>query len=321
MTENREDLLLKPLELEIAKQTIEERTGEKVSEIKYLGGGSFSAFYAKNNHNEEFVVKFPKMAEEVVHKMHYEKCITDLISKYVSPHEIVTQTAFFKKASKSFKHPIAFYKYLSGNQIGKLNLSWEKDPIQMKKLAKLLGDFNSKLHGIDYQKHPEFKEIGDIKSGEDIKKSWFTNYENTKKKVFPILTEEEKKWSTKMFEDFLKKAEKINIKPVLSHGDFDDSNVLIQNSFNHLQVIDFEEISIGDPVNDFCVWLDHPYGEKFVNLMVENYTGFVDEHFLERIKFYNQRLPFIYFNFGIEKNDKKFIDWGRRWLKERMERL
>lgn len=318
MNENREDLLVKPINIEIARKTVEERTNKKVIQIRYLGGGSFSAFFIKNEKNESFVAKFPKMADEVVHKMHYEKKVTDLIQQYVLPHKIVHQIDYFEQGSSSFAYPIATYKYFHGEQIEKLQLTWENDSKKVEKLAELLGDFNSKLHRIEYSKFKEFKELHEIQSSVEIKKSWFQSYESNKQNVFPILTDKEKKWSQGMFESFLEKIDKINAEPVLCHGDFDDSNILISGTFDKLQVIDFEEICIGDPVTDFCSWLDPQYGEKFVKIMIENYTGCVDEYFFERTKFYYDRLPFIYFNFGVEKGDLNFIKWGRNLLHERM---
>lgn len=167
-------------------------------------------------------------------------------------------------------------------------------------------------------KFEEFKDFSEKYNKEILKESWFESYENAKSLVYPILDDSEKEWSNKMFEKFLEKSENISVCPVLCHGDFDESNVLISRGFDSLQVVDFEDISIWDPAGDFCAWLDPKYWEKFVKIMIEAYSGEVDEYFFDRVRFYYDRIPFIYFNFWVEKGLEDFIEWGRRLMMERM---
>ncbi len=89
-------------------------------------------------------------------------------------------------------------------------------------------------------------------------------------------------------------------KPVIVHGDFDITNVLIDpKSFEVTGIIDFETIKISDPAIDFLFYKE---GESFVQELLNAYQHEIDGGFKNRMKFLFCRTFLSYLNFGITHN-------------------
>lgn len=242
--------------------------------------------------------------------------LSEIIRSNLMPHEIVSLIQILNPQDDGFDFPISLYHYLDGEQVKEMYLFGDgSDKKKTEQLACLLGDFLTKFHNIKLGRIKDVP-IAEKHTEESIKKNYFKNYEKYKKDIFPIMNYEEQRWVTDLHESFFKIVEKIKIQVALCHGDFDDSNTLISQSFDRLQIIDLEEACIGDPIIDFCVWVNN--GEDFVKKMLKYYRRNIDECFWERILFYNKRLPLVYFAMGVEQNNKKFIEYGRKYLKQKM---
>lgn len=309
-----EDLLIPPISIEKAQKTIELRFPQiKVESIKYLGGGSHSAFRV----NDEFLFRFPKVVEKVVSKEEItemflnEKSILDVIKIIVAPYSTPTQLFFSAKVSNDFDAPIAGYNLLKGRQL-KYVLKGSSQDLE---IARLLGDFLQKLHSITLDVMPFFNDK--LPEIEDLKKGWYKNYQDIQGNLFPLLTAKEKEWTSQIYEAFLESADSQTPSVVLTHGDFGDENVLFDNESSQLGVIDFDDVGFGDSVGDFCLWLGE-YGERFLQEMLNSYGISPDEHFIDRAWFYYNRIPFIYFDLGKKTNKQAFIDFGRELLENRM---
>lgn len=305
-----EDELVKPISIEIARQTISERAPDlDIHGVTYLGGGSYSAFGV----NGQIIYKFPKVQDDTQsfddfqNQFEREQAILPIVAEYTKPHDILTPLDMLPP-SESFRGPVFSYRMFSGEQLAKLSLQGE----QRLRVARMLGDFLSKLHAIDIARFPD--KYVKVVSPEELKEGWYSNYEAVKTKAFDLLTPDERAWATQHYESFLAGADRIQPQIALTHGDFGDENVLLPEEGDRLQIIDFEDVGVGAAVADFCTWLTK--GEDFVEQMLDAYTFDTDEDFMRQIKFYFGRLPFIYFSFAVDSGNKSFIDFGRQKLEK-----
>ena len=305
-----EDRLVEPLDIEIAKGVIEKRLPQLLVEsIEYLGGGSYSVFAINN----KIIFRFPKFedfAAQVAFDL--EGKLLDLIRPEVVPHEIPTQIYRMIDSDEIFSGPVYGYKLLDGNRVGDSNLDLKKQ------LPRLLGDFLTKLHGIDLE--PIYEVGFEPVTAEAIQKGWHDSYSDAIKSLFPLLSEEERRWVDNLYVSYLSDIGSILPPVVLTHGDLGDENVLIPNELDRLRVIDFEDAGPYDPGIDFCMWWA-TFGDDFLNEMIDNYDLDTGEGFLRRVAFYYNRIPMIFFKFGIENRNDKFIRYGRHLLIGRMENM
>jgi hypothetical protein len=152
-------------------------------------------------------------------------------------------------------------------------------------------------------------------SQEEIQKEWFDEYETIKNSVMNYLDSSERKWVSRMYEDFLADALNVHINIVLEHGDFCKENVLLPSSWDRLQVIDFEDVGIGSSFADFCEWLAW-LGKKFIYKILESYTFCVDDYFVKAIEFYYIRIPLTYIISSIREKNLKLLHFGKACLDE-----
>ena len=304
----QEDKLIQPIDTELAKDIITKKCPDiEIKDFVYHGGGDHSVFEVNN----EFVFRFPKVDfDETKRIPGFEDYLFDIIRTELSPHEIPEK--LFTIETKEFKipGPIFGYKKLSGHQFSTLKSKPDS------KLADLLSDFLSKLHSIEVKR---LQSIG-IKTidWKSIVLWHRENYKYVKQNIFPLLKDDEKDWLIEVFESFLKKATRMNPPLTFTHCDLDPTNVLIQGDCNHLQVLDFDEVRIYDPAADFCMWWGE-YGSGLIEKMVRSYTISIGPGFMQRIRFYYNRIPVIYFEIGLKTDNKNFIKFGRELLSKRMQ--
>jgi len=309
-----EDKLITPIPIDIARKTIKERLPQiKINSIRYLGGGSHSVFSI----NKEYVFRFPKIIEGVysiedaTNTFIKEQQLCSILKSKLLPHSTVTQLYCLLRPSKSFNAPIAGYSYIAGTSLGHLPISDDQKII----LAPLLGDILGKLHSItrDNLQPLSFTQP----RPEEIINKWHQNYKNNQKNTFHLLEKAERDWFNDLYKTFLINSSKHKPNIVLTHGDFDPTNVMASGDDTHLTMIDLDDLSFSDSVGDFCIWLGE-YGRDFVQQMLNKYPFEVDGRFFERAMFYYSRIPLLYFSMGKKLNNINFINFGRRLLQKRM---
>jgi aminoglycoside phosphotransferase (APT) family kinase protein len=187
-----------------------------------------------------------------------------------------------------------------------------------KSIARLLGNFLSKLHSINIDSLSSLKYKP--QTDEQIKKGWVENYKKNKKDNFSYLSAEEKVYMEKVYDEFLSITDKMKPIKCLTHGDFDPVNCLIEKDADYLQIIDCEDLDYGHAVGDFCTWYGH-YGESFLDDMLSEYSLEIDKYFKQRARFYWLRIPLFYFDYSRKYKNDKFIDFGKQMLKENMNRF
>ena len=304
----QEHRLVKPVSLAAARKVIHGRIPDLAAgKIKYLGGGSSSAFSV----DDRLVVKFPKIGDQHQRYDHFvkqfarEQALHKSLSKRVSPDEVVTPLAMIARPASGFPGPIFTYQYFAGTQVAKMELA----STQKRRLAHLLGRFLTMLHSMHKTNIPGIPKI----APESIRLGWNRQYETVKRDVMHLLNRAESKWMARLYESYLSGAGMHPPPVVFSHGDFGAENVLVPKAFDRLQVIDFENVCWGDPVGDFCAWYQN-YGEKFLEEMLTAYGGRIDEHFGARVRFYADRLPVTYFGLYKKSGNRSFLAYARRYL-------
>lgn len=187
-------------------------------------------------------------------------------------------------------------------------------PPERKLLGKQIGKFLSELHAIDgstlgigkegvYNPRESYSEFQDI-------------FDQVQDMVFPNLSKDEKDWTEKIFRDFLDVDENFEFEPVLIHGDFDTSNILVNpETMQVTGIIDFEETRAYDPATDF-IFLNE--GVEFLSNILGSYSGEIDSQLGERVIFRLGRQPFIYILWGMSHDLKPMVDYGYSSLREMM---
>ena len=315
-----EDQLVTPVSAEIVHDVLFERLRTRALKLDYLGGGSFSAYHVVDSDHREYVLRFPKFTENLGAIMEKEQRLASVVAPCVAPHELTKLEEILPPSADSFGGPVYKYQYLNGAQVARLRLfeSAVANEPKLEKLAVQLGDFLRKLHGVA---------LGDVVAKSGVARASARNIvqmiaddaASVRATIYPVLNEAERAWAENNYRSFFEKiaGREDAIRPSLVHGDFGDENVLVPKDFGYLQVVDLEDMRVGDPAVDFCSWLPS-YGDEFVRTMLSQYSIDLDPLLLDRARFYIAKTPFTYFKFGIENKNEKFIAYARRLLRERM---
>lgn len=142
---------------------------------------------------------------------------------------------------------------------------------------------------------------------------WEHTYQMIHQKMAPVLNHEDFSWLSQLFEWFLSQSEFMTFQPTLVHGDFDTSNILIKPQTTQLTaIIDFEEMSIGDPAVDMLFFAE---GSDFHQIIGESSTIHYDKTIEARKRFLYCQTCVPYLKWGLEHNKSAMIAYGQRRLK------
>lgn len=280
----------------VYKNFIERTFNIKIDKIKFIGGGSCRVFEI----NSEWIFRFSH-APEVDKSLIKEY---GLLKELPLPDRIKIPTyAFFSTGTEDFNHPFGGYKIIGGEAMEDCS----PDNKALISIAGELGSFLKWLHSISTPSLMENTE----KTSENEKRNLIEFYKRIENKSFKFLNPEQRNWIKKLYKNYLSNQDNFNYEPVLTHGDFDSTNVLIHDD-KISGVIDFEEAWLANPAIDFCVFLAE-YGESFLEKMMEKY-GKNDQRFRRSIRFYSQNILFCELLYGIEEGKKPHILNGKRRL-------
>ncbi|MHA2153195.1 MAG: phosphotransferase family protein, partial [Candidatus Thorarchaeota archaeon] len=182
---------------------------------------------------------------------------------------------------------------------------------QQRFLGEQVGRFLGQLHVIDGSNLG----LGDdgTYSPEESRSEFEEIFPKVQEVIFPKLSKSEIEWTEVLFNDFLDPDENFEFEPVLIHGDFDTSNILVDLKTHSVTgIIDFEESRVYDPAADF-IFLSE--GAEFLTSLLGAYTGKIDSRLGERVKFRLGRQPFIYILWGTEYDLEPMVTYGYSSLK------
>ena len=163
-------------------------------------------------------------------------------------------------------------------------------------LAAALGNFLSCLHAVAFE-HRDLK-AAPFGGGDFWRELWPA--------VSPHLQSHTRKRAEGYFHRALSRVAAATYGSVVAHSDFGTSNVLIDPARSEIAgVIDFGDLSIGDPAADFATFYRR-FGKPFAEDMAENYRLPLGDDFWTRVDYESKRKPFfvLFFalNYGFEEH-------------------
>ena len=188
------------------------------------------------------------------------------------------------------------------------------------KIAKEIGKFLSQLHSPEVlSRYNELAPINLINFKTVYQTIWTNEFNKVKSMILNRLDKYQIDWTLSIYEDFLSQINKHTFKPVITHGDFDITNILVNPISCELTgIIDFEDTRPFDPAVDLIF-----YGEskEFIEEIKKNYSHKLDKTLDERRKFYYSRSCFPYMIFGLENNIPSLVNAGFELLTDRMKKF
>ena len=278
----------------------------RVAHISFIGGGTCRVFAV----NHALIFRFPHgggsvtgehpSADDGAFLFHEKRVYATLAPLLPLP---IPHYRYFSTGCAQFPYPVAGYEKLPGRSLSGCALS----PQELQGAAGQIGAFLSALHAAPLDALPAQLQPSDPSiQGKANARSLFRQ---VKAQAFPLLSREEQAWTSNLFQEMSDDHTLWHLAPVLTHGDFDGSNILYDESRGVVSaVIDFEEAGQnGDPAVDFCALLAG-FGKEFLEAALAAYTLDVSAAMRRRIDLIAKRILFIELLYGIQVNDRRFID-------------
>ena len=133
--------------------------------------------------------------------------------------------------------------------------------------------------------------------------------------VLPLLAPDERARFDARFREFLDDDELWRFAPCLTHGDIGPEHVLVSAAGDLVGVLDWEELSVGDPVGDFA-WLLHARPADGARALGA-YGGAPDPTFLRRAAVRFFLMPFHEVRYGLKIEDPAFVASGMTGIRAR----
>ena len=187
------------------------------------------------------------------------------------------------------------YPNISGLPLWNEMLAKTDDAIH-DRIAQQLSTFLRCLHQL-----PVTDKLRELLPQTDTTSYWNTIFEQVRSKLMPHMRVDAQVQVTKHFETFLEQPNPFAHSPVLKHGDFGASNILIDPVAGSINgILDFGSASLGDPAYDFAGLLSS-YGASFVHHIGYDYPNF--DALWPRIRFYQGTFALLEALFGIDNSD------------------
>jgi aminoglycoside 2''-phosphotransferase len=276
-----------------------------VSSIEFIGGGSFRVFEV----NGDLVFRFPHDpggGEWLRQERRVYESLQPVLPMPIPRYE------YYAEGCPPFERPVAGYRKLPGIALDRCAF----DRATLSRVAGQIGHFLSDLHGT----------TADVAAGAGIpaippsqhREEQRALYAEVRRCAFPLLDGEERAWAEALFEPFLADDANWRYELRLTHGDFDSTNILCDpESGDVVGIIDFEDAGLGDPAWDFCALLAE-HGSGFLQELEAGYGLPLDARFGQRVAFHARRILFVELLYGIQENERRFVDNGRARLRRAM---
>lgn len=284
----------------------------QVTHIHFIGGGSCRVFAV----NHTLIFRFPHVGGSVGADsasdddggfLFHEKRIYDSIAPLLPLP--VPRYRYFSTGCEAFPYPVAGYEMLPGRSLSACQLTSQ----ERAGAARQIGGFLAALHVIPLTVlPPEAQPPSPASLGRSNARSFFRQI---KEIAFPLLNPDEQAWTRRLFQEVTGDDTLWELTPAFTHGDFDGSNILYAESQGMVSgIIDFEEAAQKtDPAVDFCALLAG-FGTAFLEDVLSAYTLDVSTAMRRRIDLHAQRILFVELLYGIQTNDRRFIENARQRL-------
>lgn len=250
--------------------------------------------------NETFIFRFPKYAEGI-DQLATEVALVNGIRNFVTlpiPH-----ITFEQLATRTVGQAFVGYHLLAGEPLSRETFLGIQDESILEGLAQQLAQLLRELHLV-----PVEMVIAQRLAVSDTYQEWSDIYGRIREKCFPFMREDAQKSARRHFETFLDNPAHFLATPVLKHGDFGTTNILVDLPGQVISgILDFGGAGLGDPAYDFAGILSS-YGEAFLRRCVPTYPE--REVFWDRITFYQGTFALLEALFGIENHDQAAFESG-----------
>lgn len=247
--------------------------------------------------NDNIIFKFPKYFEGI-EKLKRETQILNVLKKHITLE--IPNSQYNNFDSYKVGYVYSGYKMITG-------VSFRQDIFNRIKrkdiIAKQIATFLNELHSIPLKEMDNY-ELTVI----DGYSEWTNLFERIQQKLFPFMKKVSQALVSNNFNSFFK--ENFNFNQTLIHGDFGPSNIIFDSNNEIISgIIDFNEVSIGDPAIDIASLIGpFGYGEQFVKSFELIYPNI--ETLLERARFYASTFALQEALFGIEVGNKEAFAAG-----------
>ncbi len=250
--------------------------------------------------NGELVFLFPKRAEIAASQSVQSgllRALAPVLPVAVPRIDVIIHDA-------ALPYPCVGYQKLPGVQLANA----PADIIQPERLAAQIGVFLTALHRFPLE------DAALLRVPDATPQSWRAQYDAmlaALHPLFPRLTPAERERTEALFAAYLDDPVHVRFAPVLLHRDLGGDHLLLDPQTGDLAaVIDWGDVSIGDPAQDFCglpaAWLP---------ALLAAYGGAVDPIFTDRVAFYRALGPYHTLLFGLRAGEEDFIERGLEGLR------
>ncbi len=260
---------------------------------RFLAEGWDSAVWEVNG---TLVFRFPKRAD-VAARLRVEIALLPALA-FTLPAP-VPQFTYIADQPDAFPYPFVGYRKLPGVPLSALPVIH----CASAQLAVGLGRFLTALH-----RFPTDEALACGVSGV-TPEAWRAQHADMHaelRALVPRMALSERARMEALFSAYLDDPAHFQFTPVLLHRDLGGEHLLLDPQTGNLTaVIDWGDVSIGDPAQDFCglptAWLP---------ALLTSYGGAVDTTFADRVAFYRALSPYHALVFGLRTGGERFIAQG-----------
>ena len=229
--------------------------------------------------NGEYIFRFPRYPEA---QKWLEVEIEILPMLRTSISLAVPQFDYICRKNPDFPWTFVGYPKIAGAPMANSLLK----PSAWESAAQQLGEFLTQLH--NYSRKAAKQTQVPCFTATQWRDLYRTFYQQIKAEAFPIMGSELQTQLSTRFEIFLRSEKNFHFQSTLIHRDLCEDHILWDQQVGRITgIIDWNDVSIGDPAYDFNGLLTH-YGEVFIQRIMDHYQGPIDNTTINRIRFYSE---------------------------------
>lgn len=256
--------------------------------------------------NDAWVFRFPRRPD-VAEQLDVERALLPALAEHL-PIPVPRFEVIGRAEANAL--PFVGYRLLAGLPLRPPLLA-ERGEAQRDRVAGQLGAFLSALHTVPTERALALAPA--IRMGE--REPIAEEYVAVERDIFPLLTPAERRWAHALYETMA--DERIwRWQPAVTHNDLNSDHLLFDAQAQRISgVIDWGDVKLGDPANDFAALFE--YGQSFVEAALAGYALPVDAAFRLRLGALLPRTIFNNLLFLVAHNHADGIARNLRELRER----
>lgn len=135
-------------------------------------------------------------------------------------------------------------------------------------------------------------------------------------RVLSLLSDTDRDAASDRFRSFMGDDGNWRFAPCVTHGDIRSDHVLATPAGDFAGVIDWEQVSVGDPAIDFA-WVLHEEPDAGERALAA-YGGTPDDRFRDRARFRYQLMPWYEVVYGLESGESGLVARGLEAIRARL---